>query len=431
MSTRYWLGKAPAVAQVSTVQVTAYDAATTYTLTVGGVEVSAIGNTDVDTIASDLATAWNDSTHAYFTGVTASTVTDTIHLTADTAGVPFVTVSSVTGGTGTIGAVATGTANSGPNDWSTAANWSAATVPVSSDTVVLADSGVSILWGLDQSAVTLAELRILQSFSPGLIGLPSDAFTFNATGASTSSTDTVDEYRDHYLKIGATLFNCGVPGGGTGELGSGRIKIDFGSVQTTATVFNTGATPQDTGRESMRLLGTHASNTLFVSRGLVGTATENASEVSTWSDVNTADNAGGTLTLNLGAGCTLTDINCGGGVITNRGANVTGFIGSGGLYLPLGSATHTTIQLLATARCVYHTDGLLGTLDLTGFFDTRADARPKTITNVTLHTGFELLVGTGNPLSVTITNGIDLDNCALANGTLDVGNHLTLSVSAI
>jgi hypothetical protein len=163
MGTVYFTGKAAAVAQVGTVQITGMDgtpANTTYILTVGGQTVSAVGDTDADTTAAALAAAWNASTHVYFTGITASATTDTITLTADTAGVPFVAVSSVSGGTGTIGAYSATTASAGPNDWSTAANWSGGAVPVNDDDVILNASGVNICWGLDQSAVELDSLTL-------------------------------------------------------------------------------------------------------------------------------------------------------------------------------------------------------------------------------------------------------------------------------
>ena len=68
----YWTGQAPAVAQVTTIQVTAYAAGTTYTITVGGVLISVIGQGTINATAAALAAAWNASTHPYCTGVTAT-----------------------------------------------------------------------------------------------------------------------------------------------------------------------------------------------------------------------------------------------------------------------------------------------------------------------------------------------------------------------
>ena len=151
MATTYWLGTATAVAQVDTVQITADDAATTYILTVGGKTITTAGSgTGVNDTATALKDAWNASTVAYFTGVTATSSTDTVTLTADTAGVPFTAASSVTGGTGTIGSVTSSTANAGPNAWDTAENWSGGSVPTGSDDVIIADTSTNICWGLAQ-----------------------------------------------------------------------------------------------------------------------------------------------------------------------------------------------------------------------------------------------------------------------------------------
>jgi hypothetical protein len=141
----YWKGKAPAVAQVSTVQVTGYDASTSYRLTVGGIVIAVNGTTDANGTAAALAAAWNASTHPYCTGVTASSNTSTVTLTADTAGVPFVVTSSVSGGTGTIGSVTLGTASAGPNDFTTAANWENGVPVVETGTAQAGASGTITL----------------------------------------------------------------------------------------------------------------------------------------------------------------------------------------------------------------------------------------------------------------------------------------------
>jgi hypothetical protein len=169
MGKNNWIGGASAVAQVTTVQVTAYDAASTYKLTVGAQVISTIAAGGVNATATALAAAWNASTHPYFAAVTAVASTDTVTLTADTAGVPFVVTSSKTGGTGTIGAASTSTASAGPNDYSTAANWSLGAVPVNSDEVYIRGNVVVILWGLAQSGVTPALLSIEKTVTLGLL----------------------------------------------------------------------------------------------------------------------------------------------------------------------------------------------------------------------------------------------------------------------
>lgn len=105
------------MAQVSTAVITAYDTATTYKVTIGGVVVSVVGQGGTTaTTATALRTALNASTHPYFAAITWSGSGSDITGTADTAGVPFIATSSVTAGTGTFSAFSTTTASAGPND---------------------------------------------------------------------------------------------------------------------------------------------------------------------------------------------------------------------------------------------------------------------------------------------------------------------------
>lgn len=240
MSKPIWIGQAAAVAQVVTVTLTAYDATTTYKLTIGGVTVSTLGTGGTTTTtAAALAAAWTASTHPYLVAVTASANSNVVTLTAATPGVPFTVASAVSGGTGTIGAAATATANAGPNDWSTAANWSTGAVPVNGDDVVIRNTAVPILWGLAQSAVTPASLTIEQSDS-AQIGLPYYAFT-SAAGTVDIS---VQEYRATYLAIGAAVVRIGENYSSTSQQGASLIKIDLGTTNAVVSAFNSG-TPAD------------------------------------------------------------------------------------------------------------------------------------------------------------------------------------------
>ena len=83
MATNRFLGRAKARANVITVQVTAYDAATTYSLTVNGKSVTTIAAGSVNATATALAAAWNAATEAEFAEQTASANTDTVTLTAE------------------------------------------------------------------------------------------------------------------------------------------------------------------------------------------------------------------------------------------------------------------------------------------------------------------------------------------------------------
>lgn len=302
MATKYWEGTAPAVAQVSTIQITADDAATTYTVTIGGEAVSVSGaGTGVNDTATALQTALANSTHAYFTAVTWTVATDTVTGTAGTAGVPYTATPSVSGGTGTIGAFTTGTASSGPCDWSTAANWSDATVPVNAD-IVYIDGSVNICYGMAQSAVTLAELHIPKTYT-GKIGLDYRKFVTSADG-ETSAT-TAYEYREHYLEIGATLCYIGDNPTGQNASGSQRVKIDFGTAATTCDILDTSSTSIDSNRDSIRILATNVGSIVNIrdGRGGVGVCSDEPGETSSIAKIVMTETAG-SQTVSTGDGLT-------------------------------------------------------------------------------------------------------------------------------
>src|SRR6185369_11363014 len=97
--------------------------------------------------------AFNASTNSLFTGITASATATTVVLTSDTAGIPFYcTVSTTeTGGGGADAQTfsrASTTANAGPNDWNTDANWSTGAKPVNSDNVFFRNNAVDVKYGL-------------------------------------------------------------------------------------------------------------------------------------------------------------------------------------------------------------------------------------------------------------------------------------------
>ena len=380
MATLRWLGHAPAVAQVSTVQITAYDVATTYKLTVNGKVISVIAQGSVNATASGLVTAWNAlsaSTYPEFDEVTATSATDTVTLTADLAGRPFTVTSSVSGGAGTIGAVATPTASAGPNDWSTATNWSGGVIP-GADTVYIEDSAVSILYGLDQSGVTVTALHVPANFT-GQIGLPER----NQRGYT--------EYRDTHLKVSVTTLNIGIGPGA----GSGRIKINTGTNVCTCNVERTGQTLEP-GVPSFCWKGVHASNALNVQRGYVGVAFFglDAATLPTLR-VGHTGNPGGDSQVFCGSGSTLTTINQLAGVLEVNSA-VTTLTIRGGVCTVRGSGAVTTLELgvteprnPTTALCNYNSTGTTTTANVRmgGTLDFSQNMGVKTFTATNMFVG--------------------------------------------
>jgi hypothetical protein len=308
MATVYWLGIADYAKQVSTITFGTYDATTTRKITIGGVTVQAADTGGTLTAAlTALAVLLNASTHPYFAAIDWTSSATQIIGTAATTGVPFVMSGAVTGGTGTVsggGVMTTTTANSGPNDWSVAANWSGGAVPVGSDDVIIRDSSVPICWGLAQSAVTLASLRIEKTYL-GKIGL--NRFQF-ATSADAGTTDTTkNEYRTTYLQISATVLKIGESFGPGSPTGSSRILIDLGTNASTVTVFGTAQTPSETGKPAVRLLAVHASTDIFVrsAPGGVGLAMDAAGEVSTVRKISISDTTSSSRVF-TGPGTTIT-----------------------------------------------------------------------------------------------------------------------------
>ena len=378
MATRTWLGRALAVAKVATHTIGGTAAGgQVYSVTRNGKTVSytATGGDTNTTIAAALQVLLDASTITEFAEVTWTVATTVITSTADTAGVDVAFTSSATG-TGTL-VTATTTAASGPNHWDVAVNWSGGAVPINGDDVVI-DFPVSILYGLDQSAVTLTSLVIGASFDTAYIGLP----RLNAGGYT--------EDRETYLKIGATTVKIGV---GEGS-GSGRIKINFGSVQHTTEVRKTGSAIEQ-GIPPLLLLGTHASNAIDIQGGSVGVAFF-AGETSTLLTSRSAGNS----SVVCGEGCTLGTIS-GEGIVQVNSA-VTTLTQQGGQWTINGASAVTTLTqnggvLNHNSSGTFTTSTIGGTLNCSG------DASARTMTTVTLNKGGRII----DPLNtLTFTNGI-------------------------
>ena len=404
MANLYWIGKAPAVAQVTSAQITAYDAGTTYSITIGGVVISTAGTGGSEaTTATALAALLNASTHPYFSAITWSANTDTITGTADTAGVPFTFTSGASGGTGTFAAASTSTANSGPNDWSTAANWSTGAVPANSDHVRIEDSAVDILWGLSQSGVTLASLNVGLSFS-GKLGLPAGSFAASATSVNT----TVLEYRTTYLAISAGLVNIGYHYGAGNPGGSTRIKINTGTNATAITVHQSSAQPAEANLKTVRLLGTHADNTLHVLGGSVSVASDIPFETSQFDEITIAEGTGNVL---IGAGVTLGTAAKRGGSLA-IGCSATNLHNDAGDTVTFGTAAFTTLRC-RSGQVIHAGSGAVGTLQVFGgtvrfnsegvitsatvaggTLDFAADPRHKEVTALAFTSG--VLIGNGD-----------------------------------
>lgn len=425
MATLRWLGRAAAVAQVTTLTVGGtVEAGDKFIVTCNGKSVTVSATTtSTATTATEIYTAINaltDSLYPEFAEFTATNATaSVVTLTGDTPGVPFtVTVNTTESNGGAADTqtfvAATTTAATGPNHWDNVNNWDTGAAPTTGDTVYIENSDIDILYGLDQNAVTLAALYVRQSFT-GEIGLPE----VHSGGAA-----DYPEYRDTYLKISATILTVG---DGPGQ-GSGRIKINTGSVATTLTVNGLG-TPAEQDIPAMLWKGTDATNIVRVYKGTfaaawlgtdaaniatlnVGYQTAQASDVAVYCGAVTFATAisqeGGTLSLNTG---------------------VTTLTTKGGNMLVQGSGAITTLNNWGS-RVVYRGTGTVTTLNLGigSSMDYAQDMRGRTVTNTNVYGPVTIF----DPFTtVTFTNPPKLYGQGIEDVTIIRGKNITIATAVI
>jgi len=392
-----WAGEAAAVARVDKFTPASVEIGDIFTLTVTGLDGTTHSISFTATVATvanvtaGLTAAWNASTNALCTPITASDQTTYMKLTADTAGVGFnVTASTTNGGavndqTLTKAAV---TANAGPKDWSSADNWSGDAVPggAADQDVYIEDFSGDILYGLDQSGIanTLASLNIGQSFT-GKIG---------SNGAAGHAAE--------YLKIKATAVNIGYNYSNSTLSGSGRIKIDTGSTASTITIYNTG-TAADTGKPAIRLLANSASTVIRVLKGTVSIAFE-AGETTTVDTISVSyvSSINSDADVFIGDGVTMTTVaQTGGDVISRSGA--TAITSEAGTLKTYGSGAITTLNVKGGITTPNST-GTITNLNVTGGeCDFTKSQAARTVTTAKLDPGGVLKY---DPSVVTMTNKV-------------------------
>jgi hypothetical protein len=407
-ATRIWLGAAQAIPQVNVLTPTAV-ASAVYTVTINGKSVSytAGASPTVATVTAGLAGALNATAEPEFREITWQDTTSTVQATGPNDGGPFTQTSAATGGASLT--TTTPTSGSGPNYWSVGANWSGGFAPVAGDDALIDQtSSVSILYGLGQSAITLANLNIGAGFT-GTIGLP----TRNVNGYV--------EYLPTYLSIAATNARIGM---GIGQ-GSGRIKLDTGTVATALNVYATGA-PIETGLESLLWKGNSASNTVNVISGNVGLCVL-AGETGTVNTLKLGIGSGGAVPrvrsgpvmtlLNLTQGGGEMEINSGVGTINK----VAGILVANGINASVGTFNHDG------GSTDWRQAGSISVLNNTGDIDFRADPRTHTITNCNMYKGSSFLDSLS---SVAFTNPFVCVRCSLADlKAIDLGVNRNYAVT--
>ena len=216
---------------------------------------------------------------------------------------------------------------------------------------------------------------------------------------------------------------------GQADQGARRMNIALLGTTTDVNVQGTSATSADSGLPPVRITKTSVNGDFSMSSGRVGIALSEE-EAAQFDNVVCA---GGTLLIGEG---TIIDtaISVSNGTIENFGANLTIpiTIDSSGIYIARESGTHTDINIRAEGTCFYLSDGAIsGTVDNAGIWDTNEDPRTKTVDLIKMYNGATLNADTGNPLSVTFTNPIQIVNARLEDVTIDLGAHFRLAPTAI
>lgn len=364
-----------------------------YTLTATGangrveaVSFTVVATETVAAVCTGLAAAWNASTDALHTGVTAADNTTKVTLTADTAGAAFEVVASITDGGGGAAPTLTrsvDTANSGPSDWRSADNWSGGAVPGGAASQDVEITGATMLYGLDQSAIanTLSSLTI---------------------GQSRIGTNPADGCLPVYLEIKVSVITIGQHIGPGSPTELAPIQIDTGSTASAITVYNSGTNSVST-MPAIRIKANSASTTLLVYKGKVGAANI-AGETATLSSVSVsyASNVSGDADVFLGDGLTVTTVKQTGGDLY-QDCGCTTLNSSDGKLTTSGDGTIATVNI-SGGNATLNSTGTVTLINATGgITDCTKSAAARTITTVKVDPG---AVFKHDPSVVTLTNGI-------------------------
>ncbi len=377
MATLRWRGDAPAVAQVDTVTVGGtVEAGDKFILTISNKSLSvSASSTSTATTASEVVTAWNAlsaTEYPEFAEITATLSGSDVILTGDTKGKPFTVTATTTESNGgaadaqTFVKVST-TACSGPNWADLSTNWwdgSATAAPADGDTLIIENSSVSLLYGLDSSGIEPALIIVRPTFT-GYIGLP------NWTG-------TYFEYRSTYWTIGPVILRLE---DGVGN-GSGRIKINSGADPCSLVINSTG-TPIETGVPAFLWKGTDATNTLTITKGSMGIAFFGGETANVSGDVfiGFKSNRDSDVDIKASSGVTWDAITKEGGNLELNSSVTTLTQHGGTTTVQQGGITTAKIR---GGTLIYNSTGTLGTATVsgTGAIDFERDPRTKTVTNI-------------------------------------------------
>jgi hypothetical protein len=271
-------------------------------------------------------------------------------------------------------------------NWTNAADGTTTAVPTTGDNVFISSVPGATLANIEaatMASITLATLTISSTY-----------------GGTIGGTGTTSPFG--YWEIGATAWSIGNPSSdGNQANGSGRIKINFGTIAFSGVVVATGQSI-DTGFEPVRILGANSGNVLEVQSGLVGVATNLPGEDAQLSAVNII---GGTC--DLGAGVTLASATASGNGNLNSACAITTLTTAAGTNVTASGAVE-----IATANVygnVYFNNrpgsgDAVGTLNIYNGGDANFAGNPAacTVGTVNVESGFTITLDPAANSSVTL-----------------------------
>ena len=411
MATKYWVGRAQSVAQITKVVFSSIVATNTYSVTINAktVSVTATG-TSLGDLIDALVNAWNSSAEPEHRELVAARREDPtlsgLQLTASTAGVPCTVTASATTGTAT---VTQPTTASGPNFWNVAGNWLGGSLPAAADDIVVRDSSVSILYGLTDTN-NYASLKIESTFT-GTVGLP-----------DTSSTG-YPEYRTTRLTLGTGSAIAVDLGYGVGSFSS-RIRLDLQGSNVTYTVSGAGSNFGAAYPFELRNPG--AGSTVRVYAGGVVVNASSSGSVATL-DVIQRDSAAVAPSVSIDSTITCTTVRVNGGTLLLEGSATTLTARERAQVTVARAGAVGTVQVGGQANINWDTSGGITTklfVEQNGTIDFGRVGTGRTVAACDMFANGTLK----DPLdTVTFTAGIILQACRLGDVDLDLGAGITVN----
>lgn len=282
--------------------------------------------------------------------------------------------------------------------FSTAGNWTPSGPPTTGDTAIFDGRSTRALVGSDESAATLAALKIY------------DSCRYDIGSSSTR------------LKIKSTLVDIGLPSGDGSTATPGQVHLDLSTAATTVVVWKTVLTGTG-GIEPCTITATHTSNAMTVGgSSIVGIATAAPSDTSTFPAIVIN---GISSRCRIGSGVTTTTVTQYAGDTVLRAACTT-LNGISGTLKTEGSGAITTANISCSATL--NSTGTITNLyvEAGGTADLSDLKSARTVTNA-------FVAGSGRVVSglhVTHTNGVDCLRGAKSS-QVDFGTNVTVTPSAL